>query len=59
MVIAPAVPVLAVDAATASGDTVGVTVLVTPRQASRLAFSASTGTLSLALAPPEAVDGRG
>ena len=59
VLIAPAVPVLAVDAAAASGDTVGVTVLVTPRQASRLAFSASTGTLSLALAPPEAVDGRG
>jgi Flp pilus assembly protein CpaB len=59
VLIAPAVPVLAVDAAAASGDTVGVTVLVTPHQASRLAFSASTGTLSLALAPPEAVDGRG
>ena len=59
VLIAPAVPVLAVDAAEASGDTVGVTVLVTPRQASRLAFSASMGTLSLALAPPEAVDGRG
>jgi Flp pilus assembly protein CpaB len=37
-----------------AADTVAVTVLVTPREASRLAFSAASGTLSLALAPPEA-----
>lgn len=53
VVVAPAVPVLAVDNPPATGDTVGITVLVTPRQASRLAFSASTGTISIALAPPE------
>ena len=59
VVVAPAVPVLAVDAVPASGDTVGITVLVSPHQASRLAFSASTGTISIALAPPEAASGRG
>lgn len=52
--IAPGVTVVAVDANAASDDSVGITVLVTPVQASRLAFSASTGTISIALAPPEA-----
>lgn len=59
VLVAPAVPVLTVDTAPASGDTVGITVLVTPHQASRLAFSAATGTLSIALAPPEAAGGAG
>ena len=36
------------------GDTVAVTVLVTPAQSTRLAFAAAAGTISLALAPPEA-----
>ena len=54
VVIAPGVTVVAVDATASSGDSVGVTVLVTPAQASRLAFSASTGTITIALAPPEA-----
>ncbi len=59
IVIAPAVPVLAVESGTDAGDTVAVTVLVRPRTASRLAFASATGTLSLALAPPEAATGRG
>ena len=54
IVIAPAVTVLAVDGIADAGDSVGVTVLVTPTQASRLAFSAASGTLSLALAPTPA-----
>lgn len=59
VVVAAAVPVIAVEANTDAGDTVAVTVLVPPRTASRLAFSAATGTISLALAPPEAATGRG
>ncbi len=59
VVVAPAVSVLTVDAGTAGTDAVGITVLVTPTQASRLAFSASTGTISIALAPPEAARGTG
>lgn len=59
VVIAPAVPVLAAEAPPDAGDTVAVTVVVTPRQASRLAFSAAAGTLSLALAPPEAAESHG
>jgi Flp pilus assembly protein CpaB len=59
IVLAPAVPVLAVEAGGDAGDTVAVTVLVTPRQSTRLAFATSAGTLSLALAPPEAGAGRG
>jgi len=54
ILIAAAVPVLHVDPLADAGDTVAVTVLVTPRQASRLAFSATSGTISIALAPPEA-----
>ena len=54
IVIAPAVTVLAIDTATDAGDTVAVTVLVTPRQSTRVAFAGATGTISLALAPPEA-----
>ncbi|MGZ4676044.1 MAG: Flp pilus assembly protein CpaB [Acidimicrobiia bacterium] len=57
ILVAPAVPVLGVDTAATGGDTVAVTVLVTPRQAARLAFSTASGTLALALAPPEAAAG--
>jgi Flp pilus assembly protein CpaB len=59
IVLAPAVPVVAVDAAGDAGDTVAVTVLVTPRQSTRLAFATNAGTITLALAPPEAATGRG
>ena len=59
IVIAPAVTVVAVDAAADTGDTVAVTVLVTPRQSTRLAFAAAAGTIGLALAPPEAVTDAG
>ena len=59
ILIAPAVPVLAVDTTAAAADTVGITLLVTPREASGLAFSVATGTPSIALAPPEAGAGRG
>lgn len=54
VLVAPAVPVVRVDVPAGSGDTVAVTVLVTPAQARRLAFSATAGTVTLALAPPEA-----
>ncbi len=71
VLVAPAVMVIAVDptgdstgdstgtGTGAAGDTVGITVLVSPHQASRLAFSTASGTLSLALAPPEAATSRG
>ncbi|MEP6623349.1 MAG: Flp pilus assembly protein CpaB [Acidimicrobiia bacterium] len=59
VVVAPAVPVLAVDALEGGSDTVGITLLVTSREASRVAFSVAAGTVSIALAPPEAADGRG
>lgn len=63
VLVAPAVMVIAVDPTGtdtgATGDTVGITVLVSPHQASRLAFSTASGTLSLALAPPEAATSRG
>jgi Flp pilus assembly protein CpaB len=58
VVVAPAVTVLAVDTGGEAGDTVAVTVLVSPRQATRLAFSAAAGTIGLALAPPEAAAAR-
>jgi Flp pilus assembly protein CpaB len=58
VVVAPAAPVLAVDA-TGGSDTVGITLLVTTREASRIAFSTASGTVSVALAPPEAAEGRG
>ena len=55
VVIADGVLVLGTDnAATADGGVaVGVTLLVTPRQARELAFAATHGVLSLALVPPE------
>jgi Flp pilus assembly protein CpaB len=59
IVLAPAVTVVAVDTTGDGGDTVAVTVLVTPHQAIRVAFATVAGTISLALAPPEAVGGRG
>jgi len=59
IVVAPAVTVLAVDDATDAGDTVAVTVLVTPHQSTRLAFAAAAGTISLALAPPESAPASG
>ncbi len=59
VVIAPGVSVVAVDETAATGDSAGITVLVTPSQASRLAFSASTGTISISLAPPEAAHAAG
>jgi Flp pilus assembly protein CpaB len=59
VVIAPGVPVVGVDTAGDAGDTVAVTVLVTPHQSTRLAFATAAGTVSLALAPPEAATGRG
>jgi len=55
-----AVPVIAVDDGDATsggggehGASIGVTVLVSPDQAVRLAFSAAVGTLAIAIAPPE------
>ena len=60
LAVAEAVTVIAVDDA-GSGETgadaggaLGVTVLVRPEQARRLAFAAATGTLALSVAPPEA-----
>jgi Flp pilus assembly protein CpaB len=59
LTVAHAVPVVAIDtddtAAGGEGATVGVTVLVTPDEARRLAFATAAGTLALAVAPPEAV----
>lgn len=52
--VAPGVTVLAVEAVrTAEGDALGVTVLVSPRQARALAFASTHGRLALALVPPE------
>jgi Flp pilus assembly protein CpaB len=56
LTIARAVPVLAVDrdAGTDRGRaTVGVTVLVDADAAKRLAFASATGTIAIAIAPPE------
>jgi Flp pilus assembly protein CpaB len=57
LTVARGVPVLAVDhddaTAGSGGSAVGVTVLVTPDEARRLAFAAAGGTLALAIAPPE------
>jgi Flp pilus assembly protein CpaB len=57
LTVADAVPVIATDRTSGtagSSDTIGVTVLVTPTQAKRLAFASAAGTLALAVAPPEA-----
>jgi Flp pilus assembly protein CpaB len=53
-VVAPGVSVLAVERVhTAEGDALGVTVLVSPREARALAFASTHGRLALALVPPE------
>jgi Flp pilus assembly protein CpaB len=58
LTVAAAVPVLATDrddgAATSPAGALGVTVLVTPTEAKRLAFATAAGTLAIAVAPPEA-----
>jgi Flp pilus assembly protein CpaB len=52
--VAPGVLVLAAERVqTAEGDALGVTVLVSPRQARALAFASTHGRLDLALVPPE------
>jgi len=57
-VIAAGVTVVAAaDAHTAEGDALGVTVLVSPRQARALAFATTHGRLALALVPPEEARG--
>ena len=58
LTIAHGVPVTAVDREDRSvsdnaGAAIGVTVLVTPDEAKRLAFATAAGTLALAIAPPE------
>lgn len=58
LTIAHGVPVIAVDREDRSvtgdaGAAIGVTVLVTPDEAKRLAFATAAGTLALAIAPPE------
>ena len=61
LTVAHAVPVVAVDVDPAVGNdgaTVGVTVLVRPDEARRLAFATAAGTLALAVAPPEAARSR-
>lgn len=59
VVIAEGVLVLETDDAPAAdgGVAVGVTVLVTPRQARELAFAATHGVLTLSLVPPEDAGG--
>jgi len=53
-VVAPAVLVLAVEGVhTAEGDALGVTLLVSPKEARALAFAATHARLALALVPPE------
>jgi Flp pilus assembly protein CpaB len=57
LTVADAVPVLATDHASGTAgasDAIGVTVLVTPTQAKRLAFASAAGTIAIAVAPPEA-----
>jgi Flp pilus assembly protein CpaB len=52
--VAPGVTVLGVARVhTAEGDALGVTVLVSPREARALAFASTHGRLALALVPPE------
>jgi Flp pilus assembly protein CpaB len=58
LTVAHGVPVTAVDSDDGSISSeqgaIGVTVLVTPDEAKRLAFATAAGTLALAIAPPEA-----
>jgi Flp pilus assembly protein CpaB len=58
ILVAAAVPVLAVERPDGQ-DAVAITVMVSPDQARRIAFSASAGIVGIALAPPEAATGRG
>jgi pilus assembly protein CpaB len=58
LTVAHAVPVIAVDSddgstADGHGASIGVTVLVSPDEARRLAFATAAGTLAIAIAPPE------
>ncbi len=57
LTVAHGVPVIAVDrddgSVSADRSSIGVTVLVTPDEAKRLAFATAAGTLALAIAPPE------
>ncbi len=58
LTVAGAVPVIAVDTDDGTnvdghGAAIGVTVLVSPDEAKRLAFATAAGTLALAIAPPE------
>ncbi|MGZ6975446.1 MAG: Flp pilus assembly protein CpaB [Acidimicrobiia bacterium] len=56
LTVAHAVPVIAVDRDDPGehGAAIGVTVLVSPDEAKRLAFAGAVGTLAIAVAPPEA-----
>lgn len=57
-VIAEGVTVLSVTGIqTAEGDALGVTLLVSPRQARALAFASTHGRIALALVPPEEARG--
>ncbi len=58
IVVAAAVPVLKVDPPDPQ-DSVAITVMVSPHQSRRIAFSTTAGVMGLALAPPEAATGRG
>jgi Flp pilus assembly protein CpaB len=58
LTVAHAVPVIAVDtddgtSADGHSASIGVTVLVSPDEAKRLAFATAAGTLAIAIAPPE------
>ena len=55
VVVAAGVQVLRVDAATASDgrSSLGITVLISPRQSRDLAYAAARGVLMIALVPPE------
>jgi Flp pilus assembly protein CpaB len=56
--VAPGVGVLGVEELrTAEGDALGVTLLVSPRQARALAFATTHGRVALALVPPEEAHG--
>ncbi len=60
LTVAQAVPVIAVDrddgGEVGASGALGVTVLVTPDEAKRLAFATAAGTLAIAIAPPEAAN---
>jgi Flp pilus assembly protein CpaB len=59
-VVAAGVTVLRADRVrSGTGDALGVTLLVSPRQARELAYAATHGRISLALVPPEEARGPG